>query len=269
MRHRHGLAVSLLLSLLIGCAKAPVSSVPLDTAKEKPRPARPIVAPAPVPPKKVEAPPAPARRDNPEIVTNKESGIIRGVVRWEGAQPAKASPRLRIDPVSHGIAQAVVQVLPPSKPIAPVAPEAVRLVIEQGEYRPHIVLAAKGGTIELRTIDERADFQASGAATFSETIQRGERRDFPLSSAGLIEVRSQLKPERTPAYIWVLDGTAGALSGADGQFRLPPMPAGEHELMLWHEDWHTSEEAAPRTVRVRIKLGPGEGAEVRWTLAER
>jgi hypothetical protein len=267
MKHRHGLAVWLLLSLSIGCTKAPVSSVPQDTAKEKPRAPRPIAVSPPVPPRKVEASPAPARRDNPEIIPNKETGVIRGVIRWAGAVPARATPRLRIDPASHGVADTVVRIVSSSRAITP-ATETVQLVAEPGAYRPHIVLAPKGGRIELRTIDARADFQASGAATFSETISRGERRDFPLSSAGLIEVRSELQPQRTPAYIWVLDGAPAAVSGTDGQFQLPPVPPGEHELALWHEDWRTSATGSPRTARVRIKLGPGEGAEVRWALAE-
>jgi len=81
-------------------------------------------------------------------------------------------------------------------------------------------------------------------------------------------VRSQLEPQRIPAYIWVLDSIDGTLSGKDGQFRLPQVSAGEYELMLWHEGWPTNE-ATPRTARVRLTLGANDGAEVRWTLSEK
>jgi hypothetical protein len=246
-----------------------VANDPQPAAKESPTTERAAVQAKPQPNETLEPLPPPGRDDNPVVLRNKEAGVLRGVVRWEGPEPLHATSHLRIDPATHGVAGAVIRLhaLGKTKLATPPA-EPVRLVVDRGEYRPHVVLAQKGSTLELRSIEERADFQASGVAVFSETMQRGESRTFRLASAGLIEVRSQLQPDRTPAYVWVLDGSPGALTATDGQFRLPPVPTGEYELTLWHEDWHTDERAPPRTARVRIALGEGEGAEVRWTLAE-
>ena len=271
MNPRHGPAIALLLCLSIGCSRGPVSTaVPDATPEKSPPPFRTVVKPTPTPDKKQRPPikEIAAPRENPEVVKTKERGILRGVVRWEGVEPEQRTPRLRIDRATHGVAETVVWLTSAEKTPSQAPAEPARLSAEQGEYRPHIVLARKGGIIELRTVEERADFQASGAATFSETLQRGDRRVFPLSSAGLIEVRSQLQPRRRPAYVWVLENGPGALTATDGQFRLPPVPAGNHELMLWHEDWHNGA-AAPRTARVRLTLAADEGAEVRWTLRER
>ncbi|MGH7171016.1 MAG: carboxypeptidase-like regulatory domain-containing protein [Gemmataceae bacterium] len=268
MKLRPGLA--LLFCLLIGCSRAPVSPSPSDADKDKPSAVLAVPKPKPTPEKKHDAPVKDIAkpRDNPEIVRNNERGILRGVVRWEGTEPKPPTPRLRIDAATHGVAQTVVWLTPSDKKMKPVFPmKTVKLSAEQSAYRPHIVLARKGDTIELRTIEDRADFQATGAASFSETIQRGNWRTFPLSSLGLIEVRSQLQPQRIPAYVWVLDSVFATLSEKDGQFRLPPMPAGEYELVLWHEGWR-SNEAKPRTARVRLTLGANDGAEVRWTLRE-
>jgi len=267
MKPRHGLA--LLFCLMIGCARAPVSSSPSDADKDRPSAVLPVAKPTPA--KKQDAPVKGIAkpRDNPEIVRNSERGIIRGVVRWEGVEPTPPTRRLRIDAATHGVAQTVVWLTPSDKKMKPVFPmKTVQLSAEQGEYRPHILLAQKGNTLELRTVEDRADFQAIGAATFSATLQRGDRQTFPLSSLGLIEVRSQLEPARLSAYIWVLDSVLGTLSEKDGQFRLPPMPAGEYELMLWHEGWR-SNEAKPRTARARLSLGANDGAEVRWVLTEK
>jgi hypothetical protein len=270
MKPWYGPPAALLLTLSLGCARAPVASDPQPALKENPTTEREIGKAKPESKEALEPLPPPGRDDNPVVTRTKEAGILRGVVRWEGPEPLHATPRLRIDPATHGVAGTMIrlQALGKTKPASPPA-EPVRLVAERGEYRPHVVLAQKGSTIELRSVEERADFQASGAATFSETMQRGDSRAFRLSSPGLIEVRSQLQPERAPAYIWVLDGSTAALTANDGQFRLPPVPPGEYELMLWHEGWHTDEPAPPRTLRVRIALGEGEGAEVRWALAER
>ncbi|HWG43276.1 MAG TPA: hypothetical protein VN688_10860, partial [Gemmataceae bacterium] len=186
----------------------------------------------PPPPTKSDPPltKIPTRKENPEVIKNKESGIIHGVIRWEGTEPSPPTPRLRIDSTTHGISQTAVWLVSGKRTI-PASTEPISLVVEQGEYRPHVVLAQRGNSVELGTIDERADFQASGAATFSETLKRGNKRRFPLSSPGLIEVRSQLQPKRTPAYIWVLDGSPGAISGTEGRFRLPPVPPGDYELV--------------------------------------
>jgi hypothetical protein len=270
MKPWYGLAAALLLSLSLSCSRAPVASDPQPAVKESPTTERAAVNVKPESKETMEPLPPPGRDDNPEVIQNKEAGVLRGLVHWEGPEPLRPTPRLRIDPVTHGVAGVVIalQALGKTKTAPPPA-EPVRLVVDRGEYRPHIALAQKGSTIELRSIEERADFQAGGAATFSETIQRGDSRVFRLSSPGLIKVRSQLQPARAPAYVWVLDGSPGTLTATDGQFRLPPVPPGEYELTLWHEDWHADESAPPRILRVRIALGQGEGAEVRWTLAER
>jgi hypothetical protein len=271
MKLRHGLA--LLFCLTIGCSRTPVSPSPSEDGKDKSSAVLPAAKPKLTPaPEKKHDPPVKGiakPRDNPEIIRTSEHGIVRGIVRWEGAEPKPPSQRLRIDATTRGVAQTVVWLTPSDNKMKPVFPvKTVPLSTEQGEYQPHILLAQKGNTLELRTIEDRADFQASGAATFSATIQRGEWRTFPLSSPGLITVHSQLQPDRIPAYIWVLDSVLGTLSGKDGQFRLPPVGAGEYELVLWHEDWR-SNEAMPPTARVRLSLGANDGAEVRWTMSEK
>lgn len=266
-------ALVLLLCLLMGCSKTPVSPAPADTDKDKPSAVLSTDKPRsmPVTEKKADtlnkdiAKP----RENPEIVRTKERGIIHGVVRWEGAEPKPPTPRLRIDTATHGIAQAAVWLVPADRKMKPVFPATeVQLSAEPGEYRPHILLAQKGSRLELRTTEDRADFQASGAASFSETLQRGRFLSLPLSSPGLIEVRSQLQPQRLPAYIWVLDSVFGTLTEKEGTFRLPQVPAGEYELMLWHEGWRNNA-PTPQPTRVRLVLGADEGVDVRWRLAEK
>jgi hypothetical protein len=262
MKPWHGLAVVFLLPLSVGCSKGPATTASLSIESEKPPSAAERPTSTPRPPEKPS--PQPTRRDNPEVIRTNEPGILRGIVRWEGAMPSRPTLRLRIDPATRGVADAVVRLFEGK---ATARPEPVSLSLEQGEYRPHVVLARKGAAIELGTVDERADFEAAGASTFSETLRRGDRRSFPLSEPGLIVVRSQLRPERTPAYVWVLEDVPAAVTGPDGQFRLPSLPPGAYEMALWHEDWHSPEQT-PRTARVRVQVGPSGGAEVRWTLTE-
>lgn len=234
MKYRPGSALSIALCLTIGCSRGPVAPVPAETIAPKPSPVVSVAQPAPV--KDIAKP-----RDNPEVIRTKEPGVIRGIFQGEDA--------------GHG----VVWLKPLGKTTLPAPPvETVHLRLEGGKYRPHLLLAQKGSSLELRTVEDRADFQASGAATFSATVQRGTMQTFPLATAGTIEVRSQLHPERTPAYIRVLDGVPGAATGSEGRFQLPPVSAGEYELTLWHEK--------RLSARVRLKLDANEGADVRWTV---
>ena len=142
----------LALCLSIGCSRTPMNPTPSDVDKSKPPPAVIPVA-QPTPEKKNDTPVKDIAkpRENPEIVRNNERGIIRGIVRRE-------------DGANSGIAGAVVWLKPTGKTtLQPPPVETVRLSVEQDEYRPHVLLAQKGGSLELRTVEERSDFQASGA----------------------------------------------------------------------------------------------------------
>ena len=57
----------------------------------------------------------------------------------------------------------------------------------------------------------------------------------------------------------VVSNDRGAVSGLDGAFVLEDVPAGDHELTIWHERLG----AAPRTVTVRA----GETTEIAIVLA--
>lgn len=235
---------SILVCLLLGCARGPGTPAPSEAESTK---SSPVVSVAqPTTERKNDAPTKDIakQQENPQVIRTNEKGVLRGIVRRE-----------------RGIADAVVWLTPVGQTKLPSPPiETVRLSVEQGTYRPPVLLAQKGSVLELRTVDERADFQASGAATFSETIERGTMRTFPLSTPGRIEVRSQLHPQCAPASIWVLDGVPGVRTGSDGRFQFPPVSPGDYELMLGYEK--------QPPVRVRITLGTHEGVEVRWTLPQ-
>jgi hypothetical protein len=126
--------------------------------------------------------------------------------------------------------------------------------------------------LELGTGDDRADFRATGAATFSMGLDRGQNRSVPLSRTGLIEVRSDLHPWMTPAYVHVLDHPFHAVTDAEGRFRLPAVRAGAYRLVLWHEgvpDVKQPGGRAPLETHVSVKVGSDAGAEVLWTLPGR
>src|SRR5262249_34286419 len=152
------------------------------------------------------------------------------------------TPRVEADPKTGGLAHVIVWLdNPPPQDsgggkrsgAAPAGPAS--LVQRGGNYRPHVQAVRKGTPLEPGTGDGRADFRAHGAGTLSMGLDRGQNRSVPLSRTGLIEVRSDLHPWMTPAYVHVLDHPYHAVTDAEGRFRLPAVRAGAYRLVLWHE----------------------------------
>lgn len=291
------LLLVLVLVLAAGCSGSPRLARPevppgeeevIPPPKEKPAPAgkQPIAS--------VPAPTAPA---NPSVAEDKDSGVISGVVRWSGPVPApaaehpndlfvtvngrkvavKPTPRLQIDPESKGVTNAAVWLAQApafavGEGVSPAPPSPVRLMQRDGRFVPHVLVAREGTELQLGTTDDEADFQTSGAASVSVRLTRGQMRSLALPRTGRVEVRSEARPWMTPATVHVLEHDYHAVTGSDGRFRLPAVPRGEYELMLWHEGWRPADPKMPGTIepvraRVRINLEQDHGAAVQWLLS--
>jgi hypothetical protein len=233
-------------------------------------------------------PPAP----NPGIEVVKDGdGVIAGVVRWSGPVPAAAgtarakdmtvlvngekvpvvpTPRVAVDPHSKGLSNVVVWLAKPPTDAAPFNPEDLVLRQSRGSFEPHLAVVGRGSRLRLRTADDSATFLVSRQASTARTLMRGQTVTIPLKRTGLVVVRSGEQPWMTPAYIRVLDHTYYAISDGDGNFKLPRVPPGEYEVVLWHEGWVSDDarhpgEHAPLRLEVPVKIGPGQGATIRWT----
>jgi hypothetical protein len=281
------LTVVLLATLAMGCAR----SVPVPPPANLPSPTEPTSASAtPQSAKSPQPAPAPA---NPSVTPSSEGGIISGLVLWEGPadagsgwgtakltvsvggqrRPAKPASRLRVDPTTHGVADAIVWVVNPPEEAANPPTESVALTQRDGDCQPHVLAARRGSRLQLGSADDKAVFHATGAADFIETVLPGAPMERVLDRSGLVEVRSDLLPWMC-GYIHVLEHRFFARSAPDGRFRLPPLPAGTYQVMLWHEGWRITDPAefkvaAPSQVEVaQVTVDPakGQGASLQWVL---
>jgi hypothetical protein len=229
-------------------------------------------------------PAKPRRPANPAVSATREAGVISGRVRWQWAPPALAdtipaaagqtvlvngekvparpSPRLRVSADDRGIAGAVVWLEnpPPDEAADPGDDPEVRQ--REGDFHPHVQAARTGARLRLASADDRADFRATGALSFSVPLSRGKQEFRPLNRAGLVEVRSEVYPWAS-AYLWVFGHRYYATTGGDGRFRLPAVPPGKYQLVLWHEGWRAPD---PLGAKVTVTLGKDEGRSVEWTL---
>jgi hypothetical protein len=222
---------------------------------------------------KVQPEALPAPREEAAIQYNRtEPGVITGRVVWEGPLPTGAAAgRLAIQPDNRGVADVVVWANIKAATV-PAAPRGeLQLIQRDLAFRPMVQVGRTGAHLKLLCADDRASFKAVGAADFNLLLTQGKHKHHVLDRSGLVEIRSQLRPEQT-AYIWVFDHDAFALTDKDGQFRLPGVPTGAQLVTLWHPGWRPIETENPTVVapvrqQVEVNLGEGQGAEIRWKLA--
>ncbi len=209
-----------------------------------------------------------AKVDGPVITTTPEGGVISGRLRWDGSADPTAGARLRVDPASQGIADAVVWVAKaPGAGIA--APGASQQLSQRDRvYHPHVQTALRGTRLKLLTIDDKASFKASGASEFSVNPQPGKPEERPLDRVGLVEFRSEIEPALS-AYIHVFDHPYFAKTDANGAFRLAdkPLPPGKYEVILWHEGWRSGTTAVEK--KATVDVGSDKGVAIEWTLSGR
>src|SRR5438128_2324682 len=91
----------------------------------------------------------------------------------ERSSAAKWGCGVQVDPLLGGLANVVVYLQKAPAEAAPFHPERASLVQTRGRFEPHVQVVARESKVRLRTTDDTADFQFSGAASFARGLARG------------------------------------------------------------------------------------------------
>jgi plastocyanin len=200
-------------------------------------------------------------------------GTIVGVVTAKEA--ARAPLKVTIDPNVCGasvpdesivvdaaghVANAVVTV----SGLKAAVPAEVALNNEKCRFVPHVALLKPGGTVKISSKDPvlhttHAQMTGGGKFLFNVSLPIPNMTlSKPVDKAGVVQIVCN-------THNWmrgwlVVTEELSAQSGTDGAFRLDNVPAGPHEVRLWHEEL----KAAP----VKITVKDGETATVNFTLAK-
>ncbi len=209
-------------------------------------------------------------------------GTLEGIVTLDGeAVPEPTLIRNTTDPEacgsSHtledmvvsrdnlGIRYAIVALADvPAKVTPPAAPERLVLNNVDCTFSPHASVLTVGSTIEAVNSDALLhNVHLYGAARANIALpSRGLRVEKILTTPGLIVVKCDVHGWMQ-AFVRVDSHPFHAVSNADGHFRIPDIPAGTHDLEIWHE------KLGRQRKTIRIEGGKTRQIQVEYALEGR
>jgi plastocyanin len=183
------------------------------------------------------------------------AGTIQGSVKLTGKAPTQAPINMKADPfcakqpeskdeevtvgAGGGLKNVVVRI---AKGVAtpPAAPTAPGVLDQAGcRYKPRVQVVQAGQTLEIRNSDATLHnvHTYKGTATlFNLAHIQGTppyKKKFP-TVGDVVRFKCDVHPWMT-AYVLVSDNPFHAVSGDDGTFSIPNVPAGTYTVEVWHE----------------------------------
>ncbi len=113
-------------------------------------------------------------------------------------------------------------------------------------YTPHVLAMKVGDELEIVNSDAVLHNVNAGMAFNYAFPMKGQKKTVALKKAGLLRARCNAGHPWMSAYIHVLPHAFSAVTGEDGTFRIPGLPAGTYKLVTWHEKLGT------RTAQVTV-----------------
>jgi hypothetical protein len=168
----------------------------------------------------------------------------------------------------RGLANVVVSVRG-LKPPGPLAATRDAVLDQVGcRYIPHVQAATVGTRLTLLNSDavfhnvnaNRQDGAKTVPAFNLAMPFKGGKLPAALKTPGILKVRCYAGHTWMSAYVAVFDHPYFAVTDAQGRFKIPGLPPGEHTLELWHEP--TAPGGAPVVVTQVVKIAEGKATKV-------
>jgi plastocyanin len=262
----HWLSAFAVSSLLVlGCDKSKDAPAPAPMEAPKAPEAAPAAPKAEEPKAEAAAPAAPA-------ATGKGTASISGEVTLDGAAPEMQPLKRGMDPIcgkqqmndeqvlaKDGKIQNVVVWV--SAGMADATPPTTAAKLDQTEcmYRPRVQAVVAGQTLEIHNGDgtlHNVRTARDGKTLFNSAQppkSAALSKTFP-AGGGVVSFKCDVHPWMK-GFVAVVPHSFFAVTGADGRFTIPELPAGKYTVSAWHELFGT------KTAEVTV----ADGAEAKQT----
>jgi plastocyanin len=104
-------------------------------------------------------------------------------------------------------------------------------------FEPHVMIIPVGSTVEFLNSDgvsHNVHTYPTKNDAMNKLIPAGSKETQVLDKADRIEIKCDIHPWMN-SHLIVSDTPFVAVSGADGSFEIPDLPAGDYKVKIWHE----------------------------------
>jgi hypothetical protein len=211
-----------------------------------------------------------------QVVSIANAGTITGSVKWSGPLPHPLSllstkdieicdpesrkrvdlERLIVGP-QGGVANTVVFLKNVSSGKAMDIPQPRRFLDQKHcRYEPHILLVPQNTSLKMKSSDATLHtVHMDGSATYNLPFPFTNQvisRDMP--NVGLVNLKCNGGHVWMNAEILVVPHPYYAVTDESGNFELTDVPAGEYEIVAWHEGWNVARKEGSYDVLTEKKV---------------
>lgn len=249
-----------------------------------------------------------AAQGNYRIVTVNNGGTISGTVKWSGPAPHLVNYPITKDPQicdpnsqktrdlerliigpQGGVANTVVYLKDVSSGKAFDFPQSRRFLNQNHcRYEPHILLVPQSSALQMKSSDATLHtIHMDGAASYNLPFPFPNQvisRD--MQTPGLVNLKCNGGHVWMNAEMFVAPNPYYVVTDENGKFELSDVPAGQYEIVAWHEGWGVARQEVafdvlterrvqrpiftePKTLEKNVTVNAGATAVVNFTLSEK
>jgi hypothetical protein len=217
----------------------------------------------------------PGQSSSYRVISVQDGGTIHGSVKWQGPLPHLVPSQINkdqqvCDPEGQkhrdlerlvvapngGVANTVVFLKNISQGKAMDLPETRQILNQKNcRYEPHILLVPLQANVRVTSSDATLHtVHMSGAADYNLPFFKDQMVERKMNREGLVDLRCNAGHIWMNAEMMGVPNPYDAVTDDNGNFELTQVPAGEYEIVAWHEGWKVVGESELYDVMTQLRV---------------